>query len=699
METATNRLIRERSPYLRGAAHQPVQWFPWSPEAFREAERLDRPILLDIGAAWCHWCHVIDRESYENGEIANLINEKFVAIKVDRDERPDIDSRYQLAVGALTGQGGWPLTAFLTPRGEVFYGGTYFPPEDRYGQPGFKRILKRIAELYLTRKEDILGDAKKISALFEAQRTVPASQEGLSPALLEGCLETLKHQFDFAHGGFGNAPKFFHPTALELALDQSFFLRASWLRAVVEKTLDGMGKGGVYDQLGGGFHRYSVDERWIVPHFEKMSYDNASLLSVYAKAYLLFGKPHYKEIAEGIIGWAGEAMTDALEGGFYASQDADINLHDDGDYYTWTRREAEALLTKEEAQAVLPHFNIEEQGEMLHDPSRNVLFIAREPEMLARELELKLQEVIQRIASAKKKLLDARRKRKTPFVDQTLYTHWNALWIRAYFSAYRALHLPELKDFALTTLNRFMGRGFQPEKGMVRFLSEEAVPAEGILEDQAEMLAASLEAFEMTGESAYLDFSRQLAGLVLKRFAAEGGGFFDIATPREEGHLRFQERRIQDSPSCAANATLASALLRLFHLTGESDYRDSAERLLRYFLEEAKGVSYFAAGYFLGLDFFLRGAAKIVVLGKKTDPLFSRLHESALFAFHPHSVVVPLTHESQRALLDEETRRRLEEAEAGSGLASAVVCTENVCKPVTHDPQELARQISGSPSP
>ena len=696
METASNRLIHERSPYLQSAAHQPVRWYPWSEEAFKEAEKVDRPILLDIGAAWCHWCHVIDRESYENGEIAKLINENFIAIKVDRDERPDIDSRYQLAVSALTGQGGWPLTAFLTPRGEVFYGGTYFPPEDRYGQPGLKQLLKRISELYATRKQDILEDAKKVSALFAAQKSEVASRESLTPQLVESSLYSLKHQFDFAHGGFGNAPKFFHPGALELVLNQYFFTQASWLRAVIEKTLDGMGKGGVYDQLGGGFHRYSVDERWVVPHFEKMSYDNASLLSVYAKAFALIQTPFYKEIAEGIIGWTQDLLIDSKKGGFYASQDADINSHDDGDYYTWTCREAEGLLTKEEAQALLPHFGVEEQGEMLHDPSRNVLYIHHEPEALARELELKPQEVTQRLASARRKLLEARKKRKIPFVDQTLYTNWNGMWIRAYFAAYRAFQVPALKDFALQTLNRFEEHGFQPEKGMVRFLSEAKNRTEGILEDQVEILAASLEAFEVTGDPSHLEFSKTLAELLVKRFAADDGGFYDIPASREEGHLRFRQRRIQDTPAYASNAAAALAFLKLYHLTGQTEYRERVEALLRYFQDEAKALGYFAAGYFLALDFFLNGAVKVAVSGQEENPLFKRLHDSALFTFHPYSVVFPVTEGAPNRFLEEETRARLQEEEKRSGLPSALVCTARACQPITHLPEELDRQIRES---
>lgn len=492
---------------------------------------------------------------------------------------------------------------------------------------------------------------------------------------MECCLSTLKHQFDFAHGGFGNAPKFFHPAALEFILDQYFFSRAGWIRAVIEKTLEGMGKGGVYDQLGGGFHRYSVDERWVVPHFEKMSYDNASLLAVYSKAFSFLKKPFFREIALGIMRWAREVLSDTLRGGFYASQDADINLHDDGNYYTWTQREVEALLTPEEAAVLLPHFDIEAQGEMHHDPSRNVLFVAREPEILARDLELKPEEVLRRLESGKRKLLEARKKRKIPFVDPTLYSNWNGMWIRAFLVAYRSLKEPALKDFALKTLDRFLTQGFLSGRGMARFLSEEGTPLEGFLEDQVEILAAALEAFEVTADPGYLEFSEKLARILLERYSAQDGGFFDIPAPKEEGHLRFREKRIQDTPASSPNATAAGALLKLYHLTERKEYLEKGGALLGFFHKEAGALSYFAAGYVRALDFYLKGAVKVVVTGKKEDPLFQRLHERALLSPCPYLVILP----------------RIKEAEP----AQAVVWRGKSCRPVTDHPEELSQQILG----
>lgn len=689
LETITNHLIKERSPYLKSAAHQLVRWHPWHPGAFQEAQKLDRPILLDIGAAWCHWCHVIDRESYENEEISKIINENFIAIKVDRDERPDIDARYQMAVGALTGQGGWPLTAFLTPQGEVFFGGTYFPPEDAYGQPGFKRILERVIDLYTTRKVDILNDAKKLSSIFENPPAAKPRADNLNPELIENCKYALKHHFDFTHGGFGNAPKFFHPAALDFILNQYFFTKESWLRAVIEKTLTAMGKGGVYDQLGGGFHRYSVDERWVVPHFEKMSYDNAALLSVYSKAFQLFDKPFFREILRGILHWAETVMTDK-QGGFYASQDADVNLHDDGDYYTWTRKEAESLLTQEESWAVLPYFDIEDQGEMHHDPSRNVLFVAREPEVLARDMESKPQEVTRRIESGKQKLLKIRGKRKTPFVDQTLYTNWNGLWIQGYFTAFRALGDSSLKNFAQKTLDRFMTKAFNQSKGMARYLGEEENLAEGFLEDQVEICAASLDAFEITADPKYLEFAKKLAQILVERFGALEGGFFDVATLKEEGHLKFRERKIQDSPTRSSNSTAISCFLRLYHLTGKKEFLETAETSLRFFYDDAKSLSHSAAGYILALDFYLKDALKVTIVGPKNHPSFAQLHKKALSYYHPHGVTFPVSEEAKNFLLDPSL---IPLYESKKSVPQALVCIGKRCLPITESPEELSRLL------
>ncbi|MCI0349995.1 MAG: thioredoxin domain-containing protein, partial [Acidobacteriales bacterium] len=436
-----NALASASSAYLRSAMHQPIRWHEWGEEAFAAAQRENKPILLDIGAVWCHWCHVMDRESYDNPDVAHIVNENFIAVKVDRDERPDVDSRYQAAVSAISGQGGWPLTAFLTPDGKPFYGGTYFPPDDHYGRPSFKRVLLAIAEAYREKHADVTESANNvISAISHAESFLGRSGT-FSPHLVQKIVSSAARLFDVQHGGFGSSPKFPHPAAMDLILDRYARTREDYLATIINTTLDKMARGGVYDQLAGGFHRYSVDERWIVPHFEKMSYDNSELLKNYVHAYQLTGNPFFAEVARDIARWMDEWLTDRERGGFYGSQDADIDLNDDGDYFTWTVAEAAAVLTEDEFKVAALHYDIGEFGEMHHNPEKNVLYVRAGITEIASRLGFDEERVQQLLDSAKHKMYAARLKRPTPYIDKTVYVNWNALCISAYLEAARALNL------------------------------------------------------------------------------------------------------------------------------------------------------------------------------------------------------------------------------------------------------------------
>src|SRR6516225_9159238 len=320
-----NALSNSASSYLRSAMHQPVRWHEWGDEAFQLAKSENKPILLDIGAVWCHWCHVMDRESYDDPEIASLVNERFIAIKVDRDERPDIDSRYQLAVQAISGQGGWPLTAFLTPEGKPFYGGTYFPPQDHYGRPSFRRVLVSIADAYREKHGDVIDQSNLVEGAIAHSESFAGKTGELSPKVIADILESALKMFDDRHGGFGSAPKFPHPSMIDLLIDSYLRTGEERLRMVFTTTLERMARGGIYDQLAGGFHRYSVDDRWVVPHFEKMSYDNSELLKNYVHAYLATGSEFFRNVATDIIRWVDAWLSDRAQGGFYASQDADYS--------------------------------------------------------------------------------------------------------------------------------------------------------------------------------------------------------------------------------------------------------------------------------------------------------------------------------------------------------------------------------------
>src|SRR5580692_3980252 len=413
MSTTLNSLARASSAYLRSAMHQPIQWHEWGPDAFAAAERDNKPMLLDIGAVWCHWCHVMDRESYDDPEIAAIVNEHFIAMKVDRDERPDIDSRYQAAVQAVSGQGGWPLTAFLTPDGKPFYGGTYFPPNDGYGRPSFRRVLLSIANAYKEKHGDVVEQASMVEGAIAQSESFAGKSGRISQSMIAAIQESALKMFDAQNGGFGSAPKFPHPSALDLLIEryarggslreanEGSSLKSDGqapavsakqddllLRSLIVVTLEHMANGGVYDQLAGGFHRYSVDEHWIVPHFEKMSYDNSELLKNYVHAYQVFGYEFFAGVARDIIRWMDEWLSDRARGGFYASQDADYSMDDDGDYFTWTLAEAKAVLSAEEAGVALLYYDIQEIGQMQHNPAKNVLNVRTPADEIGKQLNL-----------------------------------------------------------------------------------------------------------------------------------------------------------------------------------------------------------------------------------------------------------------------------------------------------------------------
>src|SRR3954471_21115053 len=449
-----NALAQASSAYLRSAMHQPVRWREFGPEALAAAKKEDKPILLDIGAVWCHWCHVMDRESYDDPEVAALINDKFIAVKVDRDERPDIDARYQAAVSAISGQGGWPLTAFLTPEGKPFYGGTYFPPVEHYGRPSFRRVLASIAEAYKSTRDEVTESAQHVMSAISQAEAFAGRSADFSPNVIGKIIDSAAKTFDVQHGGFGSSPKFPHPSALDLLIDRFAKTREPYFGTIINTTLEKMAKGGVYDQLAGGFHRYSVDEHWIVPHFEKMSYDNSELLKNYVHGYQLTRNEFFAFVARDIVRWMDEWLTDHEHGGFYASQDADISLDDDGDYFTWTLDEAEAVLSTDELQVAMLHYDIGEVGEMHHNPAKNVLYMRASIEEVAERVKKTPQETQVLLDSAKKKMHAARLQRTAPFVDKTVYVGWNALCISAYLKAARVLKVDGARRFALRSLDR-----------------------------------------------------------------------------------------------------------------------------------------------------------------------------------------------------------------------------------------------------
>ena len=746
---ALNSLSRASSSYLRSAMHQPVRWHEWGEEAFALAKRENKPILLDIGAVWCHWCHVMDRESYEDPEIAQIVNERYVAIKVDRDERPDIDSRYQVAVQAISGQGGWPLTGFLTPDGKPFYGGTYFPPHDHHGRPSFGRVLITIADAYRDKGADITEQAGMVENAIANSESFSGKSGEFSVAAVQEIVDASLRMFDETNGGFGSAPKFPHPSIIDLLIDQYIRLQASGfrrqtsgsgagegarlhtpdgtphsadqLRKVFTTTLEKMARGGVYDQLAGGFHRYSVDERWIVPHFEKMSYDNSELLKNYVHAYQATGEKFCADVARDIIRWMDEWLSDRERGGFYASQDADISLDDDGDYFTWTVEEAKAALTEEEAHVACLHYDINEVGEMHHNPAKNVLFQRASVEEIAVRMKLPVERVREILQLAKQKMYAARLNRPTPYIDKTVYVNWNAMCISAYLQAASALELQDARRFGLRSLDRILsegwgkapllaksarngapsGSGAPTEGGLSHVVaySDSAtarLEAAGFLDDYASMVIACLDAYETTSDIIYFRRAERIAEQMIRRFYDhEGGGFFDSEPDKASlGVLGTPRKAFQDSPTPAGNPMAAIALIRLHAYTGDADYLDKVRNTLELLGGVAGQYGIFAATYGLAAVLFSNPHGQIVVVGE--DHTAAELYGSAVASPKPGRTVLKLTFsqiaEANLPPVLAETIPNLPAIREGKSCA--VVCSNGSCLPPALSAEQLKRLIS-----
>jgi uncharacterized protein len=690
-----NRLKDSASPYLRSAAHQPIDWHEWGPQAFARARAENKPILLDIGAVWCHWCHVIDRESYENPEIAGMINRFYVAVKVDRDERPDVDARYQSAISAISGQGGWPLTAFLTPEGKPFFGGTYFPPEDAMGRPGFKRILLGVAESFKTRRTEVDTSAQALEEAVAKAEAFRTARGEFDAGVVDAVIESALSMFDEKHGGFGQAPKFPHASATDLLLERYQSSGDRNTLQVAERTLTGMAQGGVYDQIGGGFHRYSVDERWCVPHFEKMTYDNSELLKNFLHGYQVTGNPLFRGTAEGIIAWVDEVLSNRERGGFYGSQDADQTLEDDGDYFTWTLAEVRAVLTPEELRVVEVYYDVKTHGEMHHNPEKNVLWVASDIETISRELKITVADAGKLLAGAKVKMLAARRLRTpVPAIDTTIYVAWNAMFVSAYLESARVLERDDCRAFALKTLERILAEAWEESKG---FLHRVGGPRlEGSLDDQIFGIAALLDAYEATLDRRFFDMAERAARLAVERYGdPEGGGFFDRAKDAAPmGGMEIRRKPLQDSPTPGANSVAVIVLDRLYGFTGEKLYRDWAEKTLEAFVGLVPQYGLFAATYGLAALLHARHSLQVVVLGATGDPQAAALEKAANEVYRFGKSVLRVTPETlANASLAPALRETLPHLDRAS--AQALVCVEMTCYPPVSDAPKLKDLLMG----
>jgi uncharacterized protein YyaL (SSP411 family) len=609
-----NRLIHESSPYLRQHAHNPVDWYPWGEEAFAVARRENKPILLSIGYSACHWCHVMERESFENEEIARLMNDLFVNVKVDREERPDLDEIYMNAVQLLTGRGGWPMTVFLTPDGQPFFGGTYFPPEDRYGVPGFPRVLRAVAQAYRERPGDVQKSVEQISQALRRLSEVRESDAAFAPDAVENAAGELARLYDPEYGGFGGAPKFPNAGVYELLLRA--YARSGERRFLdmVVHTLERMARGGIYDHLGGGFHRYSVDAKWLVPHFEKMLYDNAQLLRIYSEAYRVTRRPLFRQVVEETLAYLFREMRHE-EGGFYAAQDADSE-GEEGKFFVWTHSEVMEILGEEAGEIFCRIYDVTEEGNF---EGKNVLHPVLELEQAAKFFRTDVPSIERLIAEAKAKLFAAREKRARPFRDEKILTSWNGLMVSGLAKAYEAFGVAEALRAAEETASFLLSR--VSEGGRLRHTYQDGqAKIAGFLDDYAALAVGLLDLYEASLEARYLAEAERLVELAVGEFWDEiDGGFF--STSRSHGRLIARVKSAFDGSVPSGNALAAGALLRLYHYTARGEFLRRAEKVLRLYYRAMQQQPFGFAHLLCALDFYLSKPREIVLLADRDDPI------------------------------------------------------------------------------
>ena len=701
----TNRLIDETSPYLLQHAHNPVDWYPWGEEALVKARGEDKPILLSIGYSACHWCHVMERESFENEQIADIMNQNYVSIKVDREERPDLDSIYMQAVQGMTGQGGWPMTMFLTPDGKPFYGGTYFPPRDRrYGQevmPGFASILLGLAQAFKTRRTEIEEQANQIAEYLQKRSSTPlrSREEGRAEVhvldSLQRASQVLAEDFDAANGGFGSAPKFPNTMALELLLRVYLHQRAGEISApaqphqhseleIVETSLEKMARGGVYDQLGGGFHRYSVDSKWLVPHFEKMLYDNALLSRVYLHTYLVTGKPFYRRIAEETLDYVVREMT-APEGGFYSTQDADSE-GEEGKFFTWTLSEIEQVLTQEDASLFISYYGVTQRGNF---EGKNILFVARDAQQLADEAQISLEELQASLQRSRTTLFQLREQRIKPGRDEKVLTAWNGLMLRSFAEAARYLQRPDYLQVASKNAD-FLLRELRKDGRLLRSYKDGRARVNGYLEDYACLADGLLALYEASFDPRWFSEARTLMDQAIALFAdTQNGGFFDTGSDHET--LISRPKEIMDNATPAGNSVAVDVLLRLAAFTGEQTYRQRADDYLQP-IADIMVQHPQAFGYVLGaLDFAISASKEIAIIGGPDAADMRSLLAVVNRYYLPNSVL------ASGAPGDSGVARQvglLEDRPLKDGKATAYVCHNFACLAPVNTAEELERLLA-----
>jgi len=671
-----NRLAREKSPYLLQHQHNPVEWFAWGEEPFARAQRENKPVFLSIGYSTCHWCHVMERESFESETIAGFLNAHFVSIKVDREERPDVDKIYMTFIQATSGQGGWPLNVFLTPNREPFLGGTYFPPDNRYGRPGFLQVLQQVHELWDTRRVELADSAAAIHARLEQLGVTNENASGsvLTSSTLQNAGALLKESYDPPHGGFGNAPKFPQPSQPRFLLRYGKRFNDPEAVRMVLQTCDRMAAGGIHDQLGGGFARYSVDAEWLVPHFEKMLYDNAQLAQLYLDACLVSGDPRYADVARGILGYVLRDMTHR-DGGFYSAEDADSEGHE-GKFYCWTRENLAHLLTPEEANVTSRYFRVTEQGNFVdhshpHPLSgQNVLSIV-DPGLSEAEKAL--------LASAKSKMFEARSKRVRPHRDDKTLASWNGLMLGAMARAYAILGDETYLDAAeknLAFLQTSLWDG--ATKTLFHRWREGERDHVQLLAGYAFLLSGVIDLYEATVAPKHLDFAIVLAEAMLDKFYdPENGGFWQSPPGTKDLILRVKEDYDGAEPS--GNSVAIMELLKLGKTTGRKTFAEAAEKSLRLFANRLQQVPQAVPFLLQALDFSLQEPRCVVVAGDPAKPETRALLKTIHSVYQPNKVVL-----GNLGAVDPFAKTL-----ATKGGAAVYLCTATACHAPTSDPAKI----------
>jgi uncharacterized protein YyaL (SSP411 family) len=697
----TNRLINEKSPYLLQHAHNPVDWRPWGQEAFDEAKRRNKPIFLSVGYSTCHWCHVMERESFENEKIAAIMNENFICIKVDREERPDIDAIYMAYVEAATGGGGWPMSVWLTPDLKPFVGGTYFPPEDRDGRAGFITVLHRIAEAWNKDPGKLVrsGD-KALEQLRKETQIAPGKESGVSMRAVEAGFSAFHRMYDGKHGGFGGAPKFPRPVTYNFLLRYYDRTRNKDALDMVVETLHAMAKGGIDDQLGGGLHRYSVDESWFTPHFEKMLYDQAQLAVSYLEAFQITGDRALADAARAILDYTLRDMLDP-DGGFYSAEDADSATdpakpeeRSEGAYYVWTQAEIEKTLGSPASDYLCYAFGVKPDGNVREDPrhelsGKNILFQAHSTEDMARHFKKPAAEMAASIEESKKKLLARRVKRVRPRRDDKVLTAWNGLMISALAKAGAILSEPRYSGAARRTADFLLARMYDSKSGvLLRRYRQHDTAIPGFLSDYAFLAQGLLDLYESGFHLPYLQAAIRLTERQMELFEDKsGGGFFSTAAGDANLLVRLQERYDDAEPS--GNAVAACNLLRLAQMTDRKDLRDSADRVLRSFTGKMAAEPSSAPQMLVAYEFSLSKPKQIVLVG--SGGLDAMLHELNS-RFVPHKIVLLVDGEPSRNTLAAYLPV-LGSMTPKDGKATAYVCENYACKLPTADPRKFAELL------